>query len=137
MNTLPTDRRSREQDAERVLREGVRPVLRYLRAMVDTPAQAEDLAQETLVRAFTALARGERPERPQAWLLGIARHVLLETWRGERARRRVRRRQELETPGRGRGRKGLEGMEGDGRRGLPAPVSAGRGRPCTVARSCR
>lgn len=76
-------------DIETVLHAGAAPVLRYLLARLDTPGQAEELAQETMVRAFSTLVRGVRPQQPVPWLLGIARHVLLETWRGERSRRRL------------------------------------------------
>jgi RNA polymerase sigma-70 factor (ECF subfamily) len=107
----------REQ-AERLLRDGARPVLRYLRAQADTPAQAEELAQETLVRAFVALTRGERPERPEAWLLGIARHVLLETWRSARSQRQLRARQEREALAMGPGWEGLGDMDEVDRRVL-------------------
>lgn len=89
-------------DIEAVLRAGAAPVLRYLRARLDTPAQAEDLAQVTLVRAVAALGRGDRPAQPVPWLLGIARNVLLETWRGERARRRLQERlAQMARPGAG------------------------------------
>src|SRR5690349_14999128 len=50
-----------EQETERLLLDGARPVLRYLRSQVDTAAQAEELAQETLVRACGRLR--ERQER--------------------------------------------------------------------------
>ncbi|HEX2037065.1 MAG TPA: sigma factor-like helix-turn-helix DNA-binding protein [Chloroflexota bacterium] len=84
---------SDEGDAfERLLGSGEGPLLRYLFARLDTPAQAHELAQETLVRAFCALREGARPLHPVPWLLGIARHVLLETWRGERYQRRLRER---------------------------------------------
>ena len=79
--------RAAEADAEALIRSGHLPVLRYLFGRLDTPALAEELAQETLVRAFDALRRGVRPAQPLPWLLGIARNVLLETWRGERYRR--------------------------------------------------
>jgi RNA polymerase sigma-70 factor (ECF subfamily) len=77
-------------DFEGLLRKGEIPVLRFLFGRLDTPAQAEELTQETLVRAFCALRAGARPAEPPPWLLGIARNVLLETWPGERYRRQLR-----------------------------------------------
>jgi RNA polymerase sigma-70 factor (ECF subfamily) len=73
-------------DIEGVLSSGREPVLRFFARTTDR-AQAEDLAQETLLRAFRALDRGERPERPAPWLLGIARNVLLEWLRSSRYER--------------------------------------------------
>jgi RNA polymerase sigma-70 factor (ECF subfamily) len=81
------DRPAPEEDVASLIRDGHAPVLRYLFSRLDTPALAEELTQETLVRAFGALRRGVRPAQPLPWLLGIARNVLLETWRGDRYRR--------------------------------------------------
>ncbi|MFR9805472.1 sigma-70 family RNA polymerase sigma factor [Pseudonocardia sp. RS010] len=64
-----------------------RDVQRFV-AHLSGPELAEDLAQETYLRAFTALPRfaGEAPAR--AWLLAIARRVAADDVR--RARRRPR-----------------------------------------------
>src|SRR5687768_4912999 len=72
-----------------VLAAGEQPVLRYLRSRLDSADQAREAAQETFVRAYAALARGEQPRQPVAWLLAIAHHVLLETWRAARYRRQL------------------------------------------------
>lgn len=48
------------------------------------PSLAEDLTQETFITAATLLKRGERIRSPQPWVLGIARHKLLEHYRRER-----------------------------------------------------
>ena len=84
---VPDSASDTHMDVEAVIRTGHLPVLRYLFGRLDTPALAEELAQETLVRAFDSLRRGVRPAQPLPWLLGIARNVLLETWRSERYRR--------------------------------------------------
>src|SRR5688572_26864260 len=76
-------------DFDALLRVGQAPLLRYLFRQLNTPDQAEELTQETLVRAFCALRDGARPAHPLSWLLGIARNVLLETWRGARYRRQL------------------------------------------------
>jgi RNA polymerase sigma-70 factor (ECF subfamily) len=79
-------------DFEALVREGQHPLLRYLMARMSSAAEASELAQETFVRAYCALARGERPRRPIPWLLGIARHTLLEAVRNHRYERQLRER---------------------------------------------
>ena len=51
---------------------------------------ADDLVQETFVRAWTAMERGTVPEVPEAWLRRIAVRQFLSTTRGSLARRIVR-----------------------------------------------
>ena len=46
------------------------------------PAEAEDVAQETFLRAFRDLARLRDPNRFPAWLYGIALNVIREFSRG-------------------------------------------------------
>ena len=48
------------------------------------PSLAEDAAQESLLRAFTALRKLKKPESFHAWLLGIAGHVAHEFQRSSR-----------------------------------------------------
>lgn len=47
-------------------------------------AQAEDLVQETMVRAWRSLDRLEAD--PRSWLLTVARNLLTDQWRAGRAR---------------------------------------------------
>ncbi len=61
----------------------------YLRARVLRPATADDLCQETFLRAYRGLERFDPASNPRAWLIGIARNVLREHIR------RVRRRKEV------------------------------------------
>jgi RNA polymerase sigma-70 factor, ECF subfamily len=62
---------------------------RYCRYLTRSPWDAEDLAQDTLARAFATLARmGEQPKSPRAWLFRIASNL----WIDE-----VRRRREIPT----------------------------------------
>ena len=44
---------------------------------------AQDLVQETLLRAVVSLARLQEPERFEAWLFGIAANVARKRWRRE------------------------------------------------------
>ena len=58
----------------------------FCRRLMDQPATAQDLAQETLTRAYQSLARLDDPARFEAWLLGIAANLARWWWRG-RSRR--------------------------------------------------
>lgn len=42
---------------------------------------AEDLTQETFLASVAELKKGRRPETPVAWVLGIARHKLIDHYR--------------------------------------------------------
>jgi RNA polymerase sigma-70 factor (ECF subfamily) len=77
---------------EALVREGQHPVLRYLLARADSPGEASELAQETFVRAYCALAKGTAVEHPIPWLLAIARNVFLESLRNHRYERQLRER---------------------------------------------
>ncbi len=63
-------------------------VLTYLRAIVADEHLAEDLTQETLLAAQTALERFEEGGNFGAWLRGIARNKVLESQRAA-ARRHI------------------------------------------------
>jgi RNA polymerase sigma-70 factor, ECF subfamily len=45
---------------------------------------AEDLTQETFMAAVTELRRGAWPTTPSAWIMGIAKHKLIDHFRRER-----------------------------------------------------
>ncbi len=53
----------------------------YLLARCGTRAVAEDLTSETFLGAVDALHRGACSEPSTAWLIGIARHKLVDHWR--------------------------------------------------------
>ena len=44
----------------------------YLARLTGDSARAEELAQETFVRAYRALAKGQRWDNPRAWLYRVA-----------------------------------------------------------------
>lgn len=66
-------------------------VLRACSALVD-PASAEDLAQETFLRAYRALPTFTGASSLRTWLLAIARHVCMDDIRRRQRRRTLLRR---------------------------------------------
>jgi RNA polymerase sigma-70 factor (ECF subfamily) len=60
----------------------------YLVPRCGSVADAEDLTAETFMAAVVALKRPDPPSVTVAWLIGVARHKLVDHWRhGERERR--------------------------------------------------
>jgi RNA polymerase sigma-70 factor (ECF subfamily) len=86
MNTLPQVLRASWDDFVQQC-ESLRPDLyRYCRHLTRSPWDAEDLAQDTLARAFVVLAQmGDPPPNPRAWLLRVASNLWID--RVRRARR--------------------------------------------------
>lgn len=60
-------------------------LLAFLRRQVRDEALAEDLLQETFVRAIRAGRAAEEPARLRAYLFTIARHLTVDHWRRPRA----------------------------------------------------
>jgi RNA polymerase sigma-70 factor (ECF subfamily) len=56
-------------------------VFGYLRARVGNEAVAEDLTAETFLAAVQAIQRNAIPNLTVAWLVGVARHKLVDHWR--------------------------------------------------------
>src|SRR5436190_20572353 len=56
-------------------------VFGYLRARVGNEAVAEDLTAETFLAAVQAIQRDAIPHLTVAWLVGVARHKLVDHWR--------------------------------------------------------
>lgn len=63
-------------------------VWRFVAALVD-PADADDLTQETYLRAFRSLPSFEGRSSARTWLLGIARRACADHLRGVVRRRRL------------------------------------------------
>src|ERR1051325_4458257 len=80
-----------DRDFERLYRKHVGDVYRYASAVLRNPADAEDATQTTFMNAYRAMERGERPEKPQNWLIAIAHNVCR-----ERLRQQARRPQQVE-----------------------------------------
>src|SRR5215475_5028334 len=55
----------------------------YLRTRVAGEATAEDLTAETFLAAVQAIERRSVPDLTVAWLIGVARHKLVDHWRRE------------------------------------------------------
>lgn len=53
----------------------------YLVARVHSPAVAEDLTSETFLAAVAAIEAGTLREPTTGWLIGVARHKLVDHWR--------------------------------------------------------
>ncbi len=53
----------------------------FLRRTGGSPALAEDLTQETFLAAVRQIGKGTRVEAPMPWLIGIARHRLIDHYR--------------------------------------------------------
>lgn len=66
---------------EQIVRRYQRPVLSLIVRMTGDRALAEDLAQETFVKAFRHLKRFDRSRRFSSWLFRIAHNTTLDTLR--------------------------------------------------------
>jgi hypothetical protein len=51
---------------------------RYCRYLTRSPWDAEDLAQDTLGRAFVTIAQGSEPDNPRAWLFRVASNLWID-----------------------------------------------------------
>ena len=60
---------------ERLYRRYVKDVYHYALALLRNPADAEDITQTTFLNAYRAFKRGERPRKPQNWLIKIAHNA--------------------------------------------------------------
>jgi RNA polymerase sigma-70 factor (ECF subfamily) len=71
-----TSRMTRTQRSfESLYHAHVSDVYRYALAVTGQTSDAEDVTQTTFLNAYRAYARGERPRKPQNWLLTIAHNV--------------------------------------------------------------
>jgi RNA polymerase sigma-70 factor (ECF subfamily) len=61
--------------------EAMGEVFRYLVARCETTTIAEELTSETFLAAADAVVRRPPPDLTVAWLIGIARHKLVDHWR--------------------------------------------------------
>src|SRR5579859_3570700 len=80
-----------------IYRRALPRVYGYLLPRCGSAAVAEDLTAETFVAAVEASRRTDAPEVTVAWLVGVARHKLVDHWR--RAEREQRGLAAAEPPG--------------------------------------
>jgi RNA polymerase sigma-70 factor (ECF subfamily) len=57
------------------------PICSYLARLTGDPARAQELAQETFLRAYRALLKGERWGNPRAWLYRVASRLATDDYR--------------------------------------------------------
>src|SRR3954449_5689436 len=82
MTPLLAPRPRSDRAFERMYRRYVGDVYRYALAVMRNPADAEDVTQTTFMNAYRAFAeKGDRPEKPQNWLIAIAHNVCRQRFR--------------------------------------------------------
>jgi RNA polymerase sigma-70 factor (ECF subfamily) len=69
---------------EALLRAYQQPITAYLCNLLGDEERGQELAQETFLRAYRALARGLRVDHPKAWLYRIATNVAKDEFRRAR-----------------------------------------------------
>jgi RNA polymerase sigma factor (sigma-70 family) len=82
MTPLLAQRPRSDRGFERMYRRYVGDVYRYALAVMRNPADAEDVTQATFLNAYRAyVEKGDRPEKPQNWLIAIAHNVCRQRFR--------------------------------------------------------
>ncbi len=79
--TLTTDERRRQFEAEAVPH--LDAVFRYAHALTGDATRAEDLTQETMLKAYRAWHQFQRGSNAKAWLLTILRNTFINEYRRE------------------------------------------------------
>jgi RNA polymerase sigma factor (sigma-70 family) len=74
-------RQGNDRAFERLYRKHAGDVYRYAFVVLRNQADAEDVTQTTFLNAYRALERGERPHKPQNWLIAIAHNVCRQRFR--------------------------------------------------------
>ena len=87
MTPLLAQRLRADRSFERIYNRHAREVYRYSLAVLNNPADAEDVTQTTFLNAYRAIQRGERPLAPERWLIKIAHNVCRQRFR--QASRRI------------------------------------------------
>src|SRR5438876_4676192 len=82
MTPLLAQRPRSDRAFERIYKRHVRDVYRYALAVMRNPADAEDVTQTTFLNAYRSyVEKGNRPEKPQNWLIAIAHNVCRQRFR--------------------------------------------------------
>ncbi|MGG0716137.1 sigma-70 family RNA polymerase sigma factor [Robertmurraya massiliosenegalensis] len=80
--------RSRKNELETLYRQYAKPLYYFLLKMSGSKELAEDLTQETFVRATISLSQYNQ-EDVRAWLFKVARNVYIDEWRKRERRRKI------------------------------------------------
>jgi len=72
---------------EELIRTWERPLLYYVRRLLDSDDEARQVLQETWLKVLLGLGRLRTPERLPAWLYGIARNTAVSHLRAKRQER--------------------------------------------------
>lgn len=70
-------RQGRQDALEELIRTWERPLLYYVRRLVDREDDARQILQDTWLKVFQGLGKLRKPERLAAWLYGIARNTAI------------------------------------------------------------
>src|SRR5918995_6298211 len=82
MTPLLAQRSRSDRAFERMYRRHVGDVYRYALAVMRNQADAEDVTQTTFLNAYRSyVEKGNRPEKPQNWLIAIAHNVCRQRFR--------------------------------------------------------
>jgi RNA polymerase sigma-70 factor (ECF subfamily) len=79
-------RPTKTADFDRLYRQHAASVYRYAFAVLANRADAEDVAQQTFLKAYSALAQGTKPRKAENWLLTIAHNEVRRHLRNGQAR---------------------------------------------------
>ncbi|MBT2450502.1 sigma-70 family RNA polymerase sigma factor [Streptomyces sp. ISL-43] len=96
---------------DRFVRAVQRDVRRYVAYLSADPQSAEDLTQETFLRALGSLHRFEGRSSARTWLLSIARRTVVDSLRHKAARPRIADRDDWQTAAEQTQPRGLPGFE--------------------------
>ena len=83
-NLIARARRSDEEAFRLIFERYTRPVISFIFLMVNQHELAEELAQETFVRAYKAMGTLRDEAKLSTWLFGIAKNVARESLRARR-----------------------------------------------------
>jgi RNA polymerase sigma-70 factor (ECF subfamily) len=81
MAPLLAQRGRSDRAFEKIYHHHVGDVYRYALVVMRNQADAEDVTQTTFLNAYRAFAGGERPQKPQNWLIAIAHNVCRQRFR--------------------------------------------------------
>ncbi|WP_327254151.1 sigma-70 family RNA polymerase sigma factor [Streptomyces sp. NBC_01244] len=96
---------------DRFVRALHRDVLRYVGYLSADPQSAEDLTQETFLRALGSLHRFEGRSSARTWLLSIARRTVVDSLRHKAARPKIADRDDWQTAAEQSQPRGVPGFE--------------------------